>query len=183
MTRVQAALGKLAAQVGLVACAYALLAGTALAASAWFFEFRGVAEILPDGQRYDLVAAEDLVPELRRALSAPLLPLLAYIAIGLFAGALARAAAGALALGLGLFALIDLARTVARGFGLEGALPSAYLPSPLGDTSFLAYYADVAQGVSNAQFDFASSAVAAPAAWALLAFLLAVLLLTRRSVP
>ncbi|HZO09970.1 MAG TPA: ATP-binding cassette domain-containing protein [Myxococcota bacterium] len=183
LTRVQAAFGKLAAQLALVAGSYALLAGTALAAAACFFDFHGVAEILPDGQRYDLVAAEELVPELRRALAAPLLPLIAYSALGLFAGALARGAAAALALGLGLYALLDLTRTVARGFGLEGFLPSAYLPSPLGDTSFLAYYADVAQGVSNAHFDFAASAVAAPVAWAALALASAVYLLARRSVP
>ncbi len=183
LTRVQAALGKLAAQLGLVALAYALLAGTALAASAWYFDFRGVAEILPDGQHFDLVAAGDLVPELRRALAAPLLPLVAYCAIGLCAGALARGAAGALALGLGLFALLDLARTLARGFGLEGWLPSAHLPSPLGDTSFLSYYSDVAQGVSNAHFDYAATALAAPALWAVSAFALSVLLVTRRSVP
>jgi len=164
LTRVQAALGKLAAQLALVALAYALLAATALFASAWFFEFRGVAEILPDGQRYDLVAAQDLVPELRRALWAPLLPLLAYSA-------------------LGLFAFLDLLRVLARGFGVEGLLPSAYLPSPLGDTSFLAYYADVAQGVSNAHFAFASTAWSAPALWAAGALALAVLLLSRRSVP
>ncbi len=183
VTRVQAALGKLAAQLALVALAYALLAGTALAASAWFFEFRGVAEMLPDGQRFDLVAARELVPELRHALLSPLLPLLAYSALGLFAGALARGAAGALALGLGLFAFLDLLRVLARGFGVEGCLPSAYLPSPLGDTSFLAYYADVAQGVSNAHFAFAATAWTAPALWAALALALSVLLLSRRSVP
>jgi hypothetical protein len=183
VTRVQAVVGKLGAQLLLVALAYALLACTALLVSAWFFDFRGVAEILPDGQRYDLVAAEDLVPELRRALLSPWLPLIAYSALGLLAGALARGAAGALALGLGLFASLDLLRTVARGFDFEGALPSAYLPSPLGDTSFLAFYADVAQGVSNANFAYASTALAAPAAWAALAFAAAVLLLSRRSVP
>jgi ABC-type multidrug transport system ATPase subunit len=183
LTRVQAALGKLVAQLALVALAYALLVATALLASAWFFEFRGVAEILPDGQRYDLVAAKDLVPELRRALCAPLLPLLAYSALGLCAGALARGAAGALALGLGFFAFLDLLRVLARGFGSEGWLPSAYLPSPLGDTSFLAYYADVAQGVSNAHFAFAATAWSAPALWAAGALALAVLLLTRRSIP
>ncbi len=183
LTRVQAALGKLAAQLALAALAYVLLAGTALAASAWFFDFRGVAEILPDGQRFDLVAAKELVPELRHALLSPLLPLLGYSALGLFAGALARGAAGALALGLGLFALLDLVRVLARGFGLEGSQPSAYLPSPLGDTSFLAFYGDVAQGVSNAHFAYASTAVVAPALWAVLALTLSVLLLSRRSVP
>jgi ABC-2 type transport system ATP-binding protein len=183
VTRVQVALGKLGAQLLLVAGAYALLAGTALLVSAWFFDFQGVAEILPDGQRYDLVAAEELLPELRRAVFSPGLPLLAYTALGLLAGAIARSGAGALALGLGVFAALDLARTVARGFGFEGALPSAYLPSPLGDTSFLAFYADVAQGVSNAQFAYASTAVATPAAWAALAFALAVAILSRRSVP
>ncbi|MFN0008195.1 MAG: ABC transporter permease subunit, partial [Planctomycetota bacterium] len=183
LTRVQVALGKLGAQLLLMAGSYTLLACTALAASAWFFDFRGVAEILPDGQRYDLVAAGELVPELRRALLSPWLPLIAYSALGLLAGALTRGAAGALALGLGLFASLDLARAVARGLGFEGGLPSAYLPSPLGDTSFLAFYADVAQGVSNANFAYASTAIAAPAAWAALAFAFAVFLLTRRSVP
>ena len=183
VTRVQAALGKLAAQLALVGIAYVLLAATALCASAWFFDFHGVSEMLPDGQRYDLVPASELMPELRHALSAPLLPLVAFSALGLFAGALARGAAGALALGLGLFALLDLLRTLARGLGFEGWLPSAHLPSPLGDTSFLAYYADVAQGVSNAHFAFASTALAAPALWAAAAFAFAVLLLTRRSVP
>jgi len=183
LTRVQVALGKLGAQLLLVAGSYVLLACTALAASAWYFDFRGVAEILPDGQRYDLVAAGDLVPELRRALLSPWLPLIAYSALGLLAGAVARGAAGALALGLGLFATLDLARAVARGFDIEGVLPSAHLPSPLGDTSFLAFYADVAQGVSNANFAYASTAVAAPAAWAAFAFAFAVLLLARRSVP
>jgi ABC-type multidrug transport system ATPase subunit/ABC-type transport system involved in multi-copper enzyme maturation permease subunit len=183
VTRAQAALGKLTAQLVLVVFAYALLAGTAILASVSLFEFRGVGEILPDGQRYDLVAAKELVPELWRALCAPLLPLLCYSTLGLLAGALARGAAGALALGLGLFALLDLSRTVARGFGLEGWLPSAYLPSPLGDTSFLSFYSDVAQGVSNANFAFARTALVTPALWAALCFAFAVLLLSRRSVP
>jgi ABC-type multidrug transport system ATPase subunit/ABC-type transport system involved in multi-copper enzyme maturation permease subunit len=183
LTRVQALLGKLAAQLALVALSYVLLVAAALAASAWYFDFRGVAEILPDGQRYDLVAAGELVPELRRALCSPLLPLLFYSALGLCAGALARGAAGALALGLGLFAFLDLVRVLARGFGLEGWLPSAYLPSPLGDTSFLSFYADVAQGVSNAHFAFGSTALVAPGLWAALAFALALLVFTRRSVP
>ncbi|MBK7642148.1 MAG: ATP-binding cassette domain-containing protein [Planctomycetes bacterium] len=183
LTRVQALLGKLLAQLTLALVAYALLAAVALAASGWFFEFHGVAEILPDGQRFDLVAAKELLPALRHALAAPLLPLLAYATLGLCAGTLARGAAGALALGLGFFALLDLSRTLARGFGLEGWLPSAYLPSPLGDTSFLSFYSDVAQGVSNAHFDFAATALLTPAAWALLSLALSVLVLSRRSVP
>jgi len=183
LTRAQALLGKLTAQLALVALAYALLAGCALAASAWFFDFRGVAEILPDGQRFDLVAAKELVPELRHALLAPLLPLVAYTALGLFAGALTRGAAGALALGLGMFGFLDLVRVLARGFGLEGWLPSAYLPSPLGDTSFLAYYGDVAQGVSNAHFAYASTDLAAPLLWAALTLAFALLCISRRSVP
>jgi ABC-2 type transport system ATP-binding protein len=181
--RAQAALGKFLAQLAFAWGAYALVAVVALAVSAWAFDFRGVAEILPDGQRYELARASDLLPELRRALTVPLLPLFAYSALGFLAGAVARTAAGALAFGLGLFAFLDLVRTIARGLRMEGWLPSAYLPSPLGDTSFLAFYADVAQGVSNANFAFADTALAVPLTWGALAFGLAVLVLSRRSVP
>ena len=72
---------------------------------------------------------------------------------------------------------------MARGAGWEAFLHTAYLPSPLGGTSVLKFYADVTQGVSNTTFAYADTSLVVPLAWCLLAFGLASLLLARRSVP
>ena len=181
--RVQVALGKALAHLGLGAALYALLALVTLAVSRWLFEFRDLAEILPNGESFPLVPAEELWPHLKGALLSPLPGLAAYAGVGFLAGAVARTAAGALALALGSVLLLDLSRAFARGYGVEGWLPSAYLPSPLGDTSFLKFYADVTQGVSNTAFAYADTALVVPLTWSLLAFALSGLILSRRPVP
>ena len=68
-------------------------------------------------------------------------------------------------------------------FEYEAWLPTAYLPSPLGDTSYLRFFADVAEGVSNTAFEFADAATWVPPLWCLATFGLAALVLSRRSVP
>ncbi len=179
--RVHVAAGKALVLLGCTLAAYLLLvAGTWLVA-ATAFDFSGVVEILPNGQRFPLVPAEQLWPDLRRAVAAPLLPLAAYAGLGFLAGAIARNAAAALALALGAVVFLDLVRAVARP--LEAWLPSAYLPSPLSDTSYLHYFADLATGVSNATFAYAPTAVLVPILWAGTAVLLASVMLMRRSVP
>jgi hypothetical protein len=110
-------------------------------------------------------------------------PLAASALIGFAAGAVARSGAGALALALGLELSLDLARAAARGSRVEALLHTTYLPSPLGDSSFLKLYRDLSQGVSNTAFEFAQTALVAPLAWCLLAFLAAVWWLSRRDVP
>ena len=77
----------------------------------------------------------------------------------------------------------DLARTLLRPGMLEGAVPSAYLPSLLGDRSFVQYFLDLSQGVSNASFAFGGAFAVVPAAWTLLGFALAALLVARKPVP
>ena len=109
--------------------------------------------------------------------------LAACVGIGFLAGSIVTNAAAALAIALGSLVFLDLARSVARGFDLEGALPTAYLPSPLGDTSFLKLYADVAQGISNSTFDHADTALSVPLAWCLASFALALVVLGRRAMP
>lgn len=81
-------------------------------------------------------------------------------------------------------------RGALRGLGLEGGLLSAYLPSPLGDTSFLHFLADRAQGISNSTFEhgallagFLPQDVAVPVLWALTCAALSVVLLVRRPIP
>jgi hypothetical protein len=182
LVRTEVALGKALACVSFVLGAYALLALVAVAVAAAMLDFGDVTEILPNGARYALVAADELWPELRRAIVAPLLPLVAFTGLGFLAGTIARSGATALGLALGAGVVLDLARTLLRGLGFEAALPASYLPSLLGDTSLVQYYVDVAQGVSNADFSFRATAVVIPAAWIVLTFGAATALLARKAV-
>ena len=189
-TRLDVLLGKaLAGAVALVA-SYALLVLAAVGLSAAFFGFGDLVEILPNGAEFPLVAATELQPDLQRALLVPLAALAGYLALGLLAGTLVRAAAAALGLAIGLAFTLDLVRGVLRGAGVEGGLLSAYLPSPLGDTSFLHFLADRAQGISNSTFEhgaqvagFLPQDVLVPALWALASCVLSAVLLVRRPIP
>jgi hypothetical protein len=183
LSRGQVALGKAATHLGLCLFAYAVLVAAGLGLAGQAFGYRDLVELLPNGESFPLVSASELAPELRAAVLAPLAPLAACVGIGFLAGAISRSAAGALAGALGCLVLLDLARTLARGFGLEGALPTAYLPSPLGDTSRLSFYADVAQGVSNSTYAFADTGLTVPLAWTAATIVCACLVLWRRPVP
>jgi hypothetical protein len=183
LRRVEAAVGKGLALLLFGLVSYALLVGAAVGLSALLFGFRDLTEILPNGKRYPLVAAAELWPDLRSALLSPLLPLAAYAGLGFLAGSVVRGGASALALALGLGVALDLARAVARPAGVEAWLPSAHVPSPLGDSSFLDYYLLVSQGVSNASFSHDAARLLAPALWAAASFAAASWILCRRAVP
>lgn len=189
-TRVETVAGKLLAGLVLTLGSYALLAAVSLGLSGAFFGFRDLVEILPNGEAFPLVPASELWPELRRAALVPLAALAGFFSLGFFAGSLARAAASALGLAVGLAFVLDLVRGVVRGLGSEGALLSAYLPTPLGDTSFLQFFSDRAQGISNSVFQhgdllagFLPQDVAVPLLWACAAASLSAVLLVRRAVP
>jgi ABC-2 type transport system permease protein len=181
--RRQVVMGKTLALMVLTLLAYLMLAVVTLGSAWLLFDFSGVTEILPDGQRYQLADAKGLWRDLGQALWAPIAPLMAWTAVGVCASALARSGALALALGLGCFVFTDLARAIARGSSAESWLLSAHLPSPLGDSSFLAYYADISQGISNAQFAHAATQWSAPLAWFLCALVIAMLTLSRKRIP
>lgn len=183
VTRAQLVLGKLGALAVATLSSYALLVGSALALAALAFGFGDVVEVLPNGARFTLVHAVELWPDLRLALLAPLVPLLAYAAIGFLAGSLARAGAAALAVALGTGVVLDLARTFVRAFGGRSVLLSDHVPSPLSDTSFVSFYVDVAQGVSNASFQHGLASVWVPAVWGGAAAAVALAIVRRRDVP
>ena len=185
LRRYHVVVGKALAVFALGLAAYLALAGCSYVAAGLWFEFSDLAEVLPNGELFALPGFEagDLWPQLRAALVSPILPLLAGGSIGFLAGAFARTGAGARALARGALLGLDLLRTAARGAGQEAFLHTAYLPSPLGDTSFLKFYLDVAQGVSNTTFDFAGTAVSVPLAWLIAALVAAALLLGRRPIP
>jgi len=183
LRRIECALGKWAALVITTLLAYIALAATSFAVAGWMFDFGDVAEILPNGQRFTLTPASDLWPLTWSALLSPLAPLFAYTSIGFLAGAIARTGAGALALGLGLGVALDLARALMREFAGGGFLPSDHISSPLSDTSFLRFFVDSSQGVSNATFAYASTSLWVPVAWAVVCFVVASSILNRRAIP
>jgi hypothetical protein len=183
LTRLDISLGKFAALLAVGAAGYALLLLVAFGIAFAAFDFGDVKEVMPNGAEFVLTRASELWPELWRALASPLLPLVAYASIGLACGAALRTGAAALATALGLGVVLDLSRAILREVGARGGVPSDYLPSPLSDTSFVRFYVDVSQGVSNATFEHAGRAFLVPFAWAVLCFVLAHGTLARRSVP
>src|SRR5262249_25501145 len=142
-------LGKALVLGASVLAAWLLLAISALGLSALLSDFGDASEILPTGRRYVLIEARELWPELPPALRLPLLPLLALVALGSLSGALARTGAAALALALAALLLIDLSRALVRGSALEAWVPWTHLPSPLGDSSAVARFLEMARGISD----------------------------------
>jgi ABC-2 type transport system ATP-binding protein len=189
VTRLEVAGGKALAGVLLALAAYLALVAGAAGTSAATFGFRDLVEILPNGKPFPLVSAAELRPDFLRVLAVPLAALLGYQLVGFACGALVRGPAAALGLALGSILALDLARAPARGTELEGWLLSAHLPSPLGDSSSLAAFADRARGVSNSMYELGGTLagvprdVLVPSLWMLAAFAASAILLARRPVP
>ncbi len=181
--RLPAVFGKALGQLGAVVACYALLVGVVVASSALAFDFGDVQELLPNGLVFPLLEAEEVWPELRRAWHAPFLPLLACASVGLAAGALVRSSIGALALALGSFPALFLARAIARPLGVEAWLPTAHLPFPVADTSYVATYVDFCRGVSNPLQPASQSPGLVSLVWLFASLVFAALLTRRRAVP
>lgn len=184
------AVGKALSAVGAVAFSYLLLLGVSWGLSAYLFEFGSMTEILPNGEVYEYLSADQLWPELQGVIAAPLIPLLAYLAIGFACGAALRSGATALTLALSLGVVLALLPFGARN-SFETWLPSAHLPSLLTDTSALSYYLDAVTGVGNPDvydggafglgpgFD---AVINVPMIWSVVGFSLATWLIVRRPV-
>ena len=182
LTRLQVVRGKAWALVIVTFGSYLLLVATAVAAASWAFDFTGVTEILPNGNRFELVKAEELWPDFWRALLSPVLMLFAYAGIGMLAGTVVRRGATALAVALGAGIFLDLGRDLARATAVEAWLPPTYVPS-LGRSSFVDHFLEVSQGTSNTLFLFGDFEVYAPLAWIALTLGLTALVFSRRYVP
>lgn len=179
--RWQIALGKLTALGLLGLLGYLLLVGTASGVSAFLLDFGPVVEILPNGEPFELIPADELWPHLKSVLSAPLAAVACYGALGFLAGAVVRSGVAGLALATGFSIMLEVARVPARQFDHEPLLPSAYLPSPLSDTSVVASYLGHARGVSNA-VEVATASPSVPLVWTAVALAVAIWQLGRRSV-
>jgi ABC-type multidrug transport system ATPase subunit len=181
INRLQIALSKFSSLVLLCMTGYGLLVISSLAVSAYLFDFTDLAEVLPNGNLFPLVQKTEMLNYLRPTLLAPLLPLVAYTALGFALGSWARNNVAALTSTLGIVLLLDLGRAFVPVGKYIGWLPSAHLPSPFGGESFLRYYCDMVQGVSNATCPYADLSVITPLAWLVLMMCLACVALKRKA--
>jgi ABC-2 type transport system ATP-binding protein len=186
VTRHDVALGKCVALVGAALVAFALVGAASLAAAGRWFEFKDVAEILPNGETFVIPggAAEKMWPEMRLTALLTVPVILSFVGTGLLAGAVARAGASALAIALGGVALLQMMRVPAELLHVEGWLPTAHTPWPraFGDQSVVQSFIDTAQVVSNPRDPHAGLHVVVPIAWTLATFAAAALVLQRRSI-
>lgn len=170
-------LGKLAAHVSAMLVAYLLAIAAAFGVALARNGFAAAIEVSRSGKNV-LIEHGDLAAGLLPALVSPVLPLLAYLGIGLCVSAFARRGVTALSVALALGVTLDFA----RGLAPEAYLPASYLPSPLRDTSHLRAFTDLAFGRADALYpdDLLGSLVAA--CWFSGALCLAALLFRRRAV-
>ena len=163
--RIAISLGKGLVAVGAALLGYLALVAAAAAVARANAEFGDLYEILPNGNRFPILSAGEAWPEFRAGLRAPLVPLAAAAALGLLAGALVRSGAAALALGLGSWLALDLARGFLAPAGRDGWLVTAYLPSFLGNRSRLDASAQFLDGATNAIHRHAETQLWVPLTW------------------
>ena len=181
--RFSVAAGKMLATLCASLVTFGVLALMALVTARRAFEFGDRFEIFRSDEPELWIEALDVEPYFAAAFGYPALALLAYAGIGFLCGALARKSLWALTLTLVAVGALDLLRAVARPGGWEWALPSAHVPSILSDTSYLAFFQDLAIGSAEAFHEYEDSALTVPCAWLVLTFGLAALALARRRVP
>jgi len=143
-------IGKLLAHLVLAFTLLVLIHAAAYGAAAWWFDFKGVEEILPDGGVMTIVPLSELKPEFRASLWAPLVPLATWVGLGFLAGVVASTGTRAFGWALGLLLGLDLARGFLHGIVDPSWLPTHHFPSLLGDSSYVQHFIDVSQGLSNA---------------------------------
>ena len=186
LRRFDAIAGKGAALAAAALLSFALVAVAAYVAASHWFEWRDVAEILPNGELFPIPGGEaSVVGPATLTMLASVLPLLvAFAAIGLLAGAVARGGATGLALAFGGVLLLQLLRVPAQLLGCEGWLPTAHAPwaRAMGDDSVVRVYIDATQAISNVRDPFKGLHISVPLVWAALAFGAAALVLSRRSI-
>ena len=181
VSRTQWAGSKFAALVSICLAGYVLLVVASLSASATYFDFTDLAELLPNGKLFPLVEKQEMLGYLRDVLWRPILPLIAYTALGFGLGCWIRNNVVALGSCFGGVVLLDLARMFVPDQTKVGWLLSAHLPLPLGGHSFLRYYSDMVQGMSNAMNPYAHDSVMVPIVWCVCLLGLAVIGIRRKA--
>ena len=103
------------------------------------------------------------------------------VTIGFALGSWIKNNVAALASSLGVMLLFDLGRVFITVEKHIGWLPSAHLPSPFGGHSFLRFYGNMVQGVSNATNPYATLSLVTPLVWLILMLALATVALKRKA--
>ncbi|QDU67495.1 ATP-binding cassette domain-containing protein [Engelhardtia mirabilis] len=183
LTRLQLLAGKASVAIGLGLAAWFCAAMTSLVAAAIWFDFGDLEEVLVTGDRFPLMTAAELWPELNAALLGTLVAMPAVAAVGFLVGVLTRRGVVAVVLALIIHQLLDGARAIARTGDWEWMLPSTYLPSPLGDSSRVQALALLSDGATNAPFEYVAGEWWVPLAWTVACLVLATPVLLRRSIP
>jgi hypothetical protein len=89
----------------------------------------------------------------------------------------------AVALAIGFVIFLDLLRTGGCELGFEWILLSAYVPSPLGDTSAAAEFLNRIRAPNSPPGALAAFAWWVPASWTVVSLFLASLVMRRRAAP
>ena len=129
-----------------------------------------------------MVKKEEMFHYLWPTLLNPIIPLLSYTAIGFAIGSWIKNNVAAFASTLGAIIFIDIGRAIIPGGDkIIGWLPSAHLPSPFGGHSFLTFYCNMVQGVSNSTNPYINLSIEAPLIWLVIMIILAVIALNRKA--
>ena len=177
LRRVHVLLGKFLALATTAVVGWAATSASVVGASALAFGFRDLEDVSKHGDRQVLADARDVAPVMLDALGNLLLPVVATAAVGLMVSTLSKRPARALMLSLVLLLGLESARGHARGS--TGWLLSSHLPVGLRDDSAVGYFASIARGAADANWQFADLAVWAPVGWTALALLASGLALSR----
>ncbi len=163
---------KSALAMGASSFGYLLLVGALTLLASNLSEFGELYELLPNGNRFELLSTGEAWPVFWEALRAPFLPLAAAAAIGFAVGSLLRNAAGALGLSLAVWLGLDLARGFLAPLKADAWLPTTYLPSFLDERSAMDTAATQLDGAANATFDHGATALLVPAVWIVVCLLI-----------
>ncbi len=174
-------LAKLGALAVVAATAGTLLLATTAIAAHSLLGFVDLEEVSRHGDRQLLAAAADARPALLAAIRSLAAPLLAVLAVGLFASALARRPARALLLALLAVLGPELLRDRLRDHA--GWLLTSHLPTGLRDDSGIGWAAAIGRGAADALWRWQELSWWTPLAWAGAAFALTALLVRRLRVP
>lgn len=182
ISRMQISISKLSSLFLICMVSYVFLVVSILCVSSYFFDFKDLAEILPNGKLFPMVKKEEMFNYLRPVLLSPIIPLFSYTAIGFAIGSWIKSNVGAFASTLGAIVLIDLGRAIIPGGDKSiGWLMSAHLPSPFGGHSFLSFYCNTVQGVSNSSNPYANLSIVTPLIWLVIMTVLAMVALKRKA--
>ncbi len=181
ISRIQISLSKLSMLILICMMGYALLVITTLGASAYFFDFIDLGEVLPNGKIFPLVKKEEMLRYLWPVLYTPILPLVSYTALGFAIGSWLKNSVGALVAALSVVFILDLGRVVFPFQEKLGWLLSSHMPSPFGGDSFVLFYSNVVQGVSNATNPFAGQCITISLVWLVFAMGFSIITLKRKA--